>query len=187
MPWFRRAHAREVDWPALARRLDDAGFWRDLPDETRSANVAAVSGGASPWSTEIAETVMIMTDGEDLAEGGVERFLGELAPTLTDRGVTLDIERVGSGDGEPYAVTINGEHVELYRPADWDRLPRGLPWYQSTVRPLAALNRLLQAASAAERFFTLGTGGNDGWALLVDPAVVDALDEAGLGSDIERI
>jgi hypothetical protein len=57
-------------------------------------------------------------------------------------------------------------------------------WYSATVRPLEVLNHLLKEAGAVVRFHTLLTGENDGWALLIDPAIPIAIRAAGkLGRD----
>jgi hypothetical protein len=52
----------------------------------------------------------------------------------------------------------------------------------STVRALAVVNDLLGEASATRRLFTLHAGTNEGIAWLVDPRIVAAIVDSGLGS-----
>ena len=137
--------------------------------------------------TEIAPDVQFSADGEDLAEGGVEAFLAGLARPLEALGVTLHVETVSAAETGTYAVSINGDAVFLYDENSWHAVSvDDNPWFASTVRPLAALNRLLGQVGAVERFFTLYTGANEGLALLIDPAVVAELVRSGVGRKRER-
>ncbi|MGI5180306.1 hypothetical protein ACQEVZ_28705 [Dactylosporangium sp. CA-152071] len=120
-------------------------------------------------------------DGEDLAEGGVEDLLREMAPALRHFGVTLRIRTVcGSGDEESYVLGINDRRCPVLDADDWRY---NSPWLEATVRPLAVVNDLLAAAGTPVRVFTLYAGENDGLALLLDPAIVDAVRRSGLVDD----
>lgn len=170
----------------VAQQLDVLGLWRHLPDEVRAANIVAVSHGMHPWATTIATDVQFFADGEDLAEGGVESFLRGLATALDGLGVHLRTETVSEPETGTYAVSINGDDVLLWdrssSPAEIEVENRRIA---ATVRPLAAVNRLLAQAGAVERFFTLYAGGIGGVVLLIDPAVVAELVGGGLGCQLE--
>jgi hypothetical protein len=169
-------------WEDLATRLDELGLWRDLSEQQRTENVAAVAAGTHPWSTEMAETVWFPADGETLAESGVEEYLDELAPTLALHGVTLNVSTLRDSLAEGYVVVINGIEAEAHRGEVSFAEPEteeDFAWYSATVRPLAVLNHLLKEAKAVVRFHTLYTGGNDGCALLIDPAITTAMRAAG--------
>lgn len=58
-------------------------------------------------------------------------------------------------------------------------------WEEATVRPLVVVNALLEQAHSSVRVFTLYAGGNDGWALLMDPRVPAAMRVSGLFPDRE--
>jgi len=100
--------------------------------------------------------------------------------------VKVSVTTVSDGDSGDYVVSINGEVVRLYDSDAWkSKVESELPWYTSTMKPLAVLNGLLQAAGARERFFVLYPGGNEGTALLIDPRIVAALKAAGLAEGNE--
>jgi hypothetical protein len=173
---------RTQKWEDLAAQLDDLGLWRDLSEQRRRENIAAVSAGTHPWSTEMAETVWFPADGEALAESGVEEYLEELAPTLALHGVTLNVSTLRDSLEEGYAVLINSIEAEIHRGEVSFAEPEteeDFAWYSATVQPLAVLNHLLKEAGAIVRFHTLYTGGNDGCALLIDPAIPTAMRAAG--------
>jgi hypothetical protein len=164
---------------ALAERLDSLGLWRHLPDDVRTENRRLVAEGRHPWATTLASDVEFFVDGEEMAEGGVEEFLDGLVVPLAELGIGLDIRR--SVEAETYTVTINGLDVTCYDDdASWDAIDETRhPWFTATVRPLAAVNLLLERVGARERFCTLYTGGNDGVALLIDPLVIEVVRSFG--------
>lgn len=165
---------------------DALGLWRHLPVDVQTANIAAVAYGTHPWATTIAPDVQFFADGEDLAEGAVEAFLRELAAPLDALGVDLRVETVNQPESGAYVVSINGNAILLWDHRSWTSdVEVENPWLAATVRPLAALNALLANAGAVERFFTLYAGGNEGLALLIDPAVVAELVHSGLASRLE--
>jgi hypothetical protein len=173
---------RTQKWEDLAAQLDELGLWRDLSEQQRKENIAAVSAGTHPWSTEMAETVWFPADGETLAESGVEEYLEELAPTLALHGVTLSVSTLRDSLDEGYVVVINGIEAAAHRGEVSFAEPEteeDSAWYTATVRPLEVLNHLLKEAGAVVRFHTLYTGGNDGCALLIDPAIPKAMRTAG--------
>jgi hypothetical protein len=170
----------------VAQQLDVLGLWRHLPEDVRTANIVAVSCGMHPWATTIAPDVQFFADGEDLAEGGVEPFLQGLARALDALGVDLQTKTVSEPETGVYAVSINGDEVLLWdQSSSTAQVEVENPRVVATVRPLAAVNRLLAQAGAVERFFTLYAGGNGGIVLLIDPAVVAELVGGGLGCQLE--
>ncbi len=167
----------------LAIRLRELGLWRDLSDDIVQANVDAVAAGGHPWSTEMAETVQFMADGEELAEGGVEEFLEQVAPVMATHGVTLEFETRCDSPEEGYVIDINGVPVEMWGPNAWEN---DSTWTTATVRPLERLNALLHEVGSELRFHSLYTGANDGIAMLIDPEIVRLLDDHRLLSKGER-
>ena len=113
----------------------------------------------------------------------MEDFLALVAPAVRALGVELVVttEVRGEGDDIEYRVTINGETIEIYRGLEsFEQPDESFPWYAASVRPLARVNELLAGAGVKERFHLLYPGSNDGVALLIDPAIPDALRAAGL-------
>ncbi|MFG2944180.1 hypothetical protein [Streptomyces adustus] len=162
---------------ALAEALNRYGLWDHLPAEQRAAAMTEVAAGSYPLHFGVlTEHVEFFADGEDLAEGGVEEFLRTLAPALARCGVALEVETIR--DTDDYTVSINGIRYVLLKPED---LEHGDSWVLATVRPLAVVNRLLAAAGRSPlRAHTLYTGGNDGFALLMDPQAAEAMRASGL-------
>ncbi|MEV0129240.1 hypothetical protein AB0H83_12385 [Dactylosporangium sp. NPDC050688] len=157
------------------------GFWRDLPPAAARDQQREVAAGGYPFTCAVLDDVMFDADGEELAEGSVEDLLREMAPALRRLGVTLRVRTV-SADEDSYVVDINGRRCLVLDADDWRY---NAPWFEATVRPLAVVNDLLAAAGTPVRVFTLYTGGNEGKALLLDPAVVDAVRASGLAGDAE--
>lgn len=166
-------------WPELARTLRSLGMWRHLSDdEAAAAERMAADGRLSVIDGEPGLR-WFFVDGEFMAEGGVEQVLRDMAPAIRTYGVELDIETVNSpirvDDGD-YVVAISGRPCVVWRPEDW----AAEPWKVSTVRPLAAINDLLAEAGVTARLFTIGAGGNEAIAWLVDPRIVAAITDSGL-------
>lgn len=156
----------------MAEALNRYGLWDHLSAELRESATAEAATGCYPLDFDVLfEQVEFFADGEALAEGGVERFLRELAPALARYGVVLEVETLW--DADDYTVSINGTRCVVLRDEDWES---GSPWASATVRPLAVVNRLLAAAGRSTlRAHTLCTGGNDGLVLLMDPRAVEAM------------
>jgi hypothetical protein len=177
----RPAAERDPRWSELAQTLVDVGFWRDQPPATAQAQRCEVAAGGYPFICAVLDDVDFDADGEDLAEGKVEDLLRRMAPALRRFGVTLRVDTV-SNDDDGYIVEINGRRCVVLEADDWRH---DSPWFEATVRPLAVVNDLLAAVDAPVRVFTLYTGGNEARALLLDPAVVDAVRRSGLVEDRE--
>ncbi|MFE2580110.1 hypothetical protein [Streptomyces sp. NPDC059378] len=161
----------------MAEALNRYGLWDHLSAELRESAMTEVATGCYPLHFEfLLEQIEFFADGEELAEGGVERFLRALAPALARYGVVLEVETIR--DADDYTVSINGIRCVVLRPEDWKD---GDPWALSTVRPLAVVNQLLAAAGrSALRAHTLYAGGNEGLVLLMDPRAAEAMRSSGL-------
>jgi|UniRef100_A0AAU3I960 hypothetical protein len=160
----------------MADALNRYGLWDHLSAELRESAMTEVATGCYPLDFGLLfEQVEFFADGEELAEGGVDRFLRKLAPALVRYGVALEVETVR--DADDYTVSINGIRCVVLRSADWE----SDPWALSTVRPLAVVNQLLAAAGrSALRAHTLYAGANDGLVLLMDPRAAEAMRASGL-------
>ncbi|WP_432825009.1 hypothetical protein [Dactylosporangium sp. CA-092794] len=157
----------------------ELGHWSHLSAAAAGEQMRAVAGGEYPFMGDAFEGLEFFADGEDLAEGGVEELLRAMAPALRRHGVELRVEvvRLPTSDDDEYVLNINGRRCRVWGPADWSGRQA---WHSATVRPLAVVNELLAECGATARVFTLYCGGNEGTALLLDPAVVDAVRLSGL-------
>lgn len=160
---------------SLSSFLSDAGTW------THPGLVPLGNGKADfddPW--ESVGTQCWRFDGEDLAEGNVESVLRGMGPSLARLGVDLSVEtNVGPFDenSDGYDIVINGVQVEMYRsdPSD-PRVPLSDdPWLDCSVKPLAALNRLLRDSDSIYRIGIAFPGGNDGLAILLPGDILERL------------
>jgi hypothetical protein len=170
-------------WAELARTLRGLGMWAHLSEDEAAGAERWVAEGKYPFvpfAEEEPGLRWFFVDGEEMAEGGVDRELRALAPGLRTCGIELQIEtvnlpsRVEDGD---YVVAINGRRCVVWSPEDWSAQRA---WKVSTVRPLAVLNDLLAEVGATKRLFTLSAGANEGIAWLLDPRIVAAVADSGL-------
>jgi hypothetical protein len=166
----------------LVSALDGAGLWSGVAEDHRTAlRQALVSGADAAWPAGGAWRA----DGEDLAEGEVEAWLGGMATALADCGVELRLATVigpfGAGS-TGYAVAVNGTRLDLYEYVPGG--PRGMPatedpWMDCSVEPAAAVNRLLAAAGSSRRLALFWPGGNDGFSVLGEASVLRGVGERG--------
>ncbi len=150
----------------LAADLRNAGYFSYVESE-RLTEVFAAAEEGDLYDESIGR--VFNADAEDLAEGSVERFLGEVKPALERCGVAIDTVsqevEAEKSDRQGYSVTVNGERHVIYshdeavdKPdATWDLAPR---------RTFQLINALLQNAGSAERMYMLN-GGNDCFAWLL--------------------
>jgi hypothetical protein len=159
----------------LADGLLATSLWNELPPDERSTAAAAVRNGDYPFNAADVP-VLFDADGEELAEGEVEQFLTTLAPAMREAGVELTVSTAEplNDEDDSYAVMINETRC-LIAESRFD-----VSWLDATVKPLAQLNALLARAGSALRWHTLQAGGNDGWALLIEPSVADLMTRSGL-------
>ncbi|MGW2822421.1 hypothetical protein ACWC24_15635 [Streptomyces sp. NPDC001443] len=165
----------------MAEALNRYGLWDHLPAELRESAMAEVATGCYPLQWDhLLDRIAFFSDGEEMAEGGVDRFLRTLAPALLRYGVALEVETIR--DAEDYTVSINGIRCVVLGSEDRD----ADTWALATIRPLAVVNRLLAAAGrSALRAHTLGPSGNDGFVLLMDPRAAEAMRASGLFAEHE--
>ena len=165
---------------AAAKVLEEAGFWSQLPVDQQRGREQEFIDGTPPDLT--VEELGWWTDGENLAEGDVETLLSEMTEALSARGVTLEVETIEGPhdlDSNGYSIRINGVGLDLYRydPAS-ELLPLSEdPWKDCTVFPLACVNELLEGAGSSDRIVAFRPGGNDAFVLLLDQALIAAVED----------
>ena len=168
----------------LAAALDAAGLWDGLTDEQRAAERRHVEQTGSWLRHEYSyRTKEFFADGEDLSEQGVLRLLDEMAPSLAETGLALDVAHISDPFRPPppetddYILGINGIRCQIWSAAEAEAKSHCL-WYEATVRPLIVINELLAHVGARERIYTNATGGNEGVAYLIPPQVREVVVEA---------
>jgi hypothetical protein len=167
----------------LISALEHAGLWSDIAEDHKRALMhALVAGEDVTWTAGGAWRA----DGEDLAEGEVEAWLGGMAAALNDCGVELHLaiatvtEPFDEGSAG-YFVAVNGTPLYLYRyAADEPRVPATEdPWMDCSIDPAAEVNRLLKAAGSSRRLALFWPGGNDGFSVLGEEGVLRRAGERG--------
>lgn len=158
----------------LVSALQEAGLWSDIADDHKHALIQALmSGDDVTWTAG----GIWRADGEDLADGDVETWLGSMAAALRDCGVELRVATViGPFDegSTGYSVRVNDRLVNLYTfSADQRGLPVAEdPWMDCSIYPAAEVNRLLETAGSKHRLALFWPGGNDGLAVLGEVTVL---------------
>src|SRR5580658_7100571 len=91
----------------LLHALEDDGLWSGIDEPRKRALIQALDAGEDvTWAAGGAWRA----DGEDLAEGEVEAWLGSMAPALADCGVDLRVARLAGPYDEGsvgYSVSVN--------------------------------------------------------------------------------
>jgi len=143
-------------------KLAELGYFRGLPpDQAQTLRRQFEQEG---WPAIFSGSHrLFMADAEDLAEGGVGRFLQEVSPFLAAQKVTLpQIEDLLSEDG--YAVRVGDVTHRMYDATELERdssgKEAGLIWGLSTVRSFRIIDEFLAAAGSTERAYAVN-GGND--------------------------
>lgn len=180
-PEAARAWSADERHRQLTKELARFGLWDHLPEQQRLAAIADAEMGFAPLHTDHVDLLQFFADGEDLAEGGVEDFLAELAPALERHGVSLDVAAIEvpyrPPGGRDYILLINERRSTVWLEHEWEQ---GYQWEAATLRPVAVINQLLADAGSAVRAHTLYAGTNDGLVLLLDPRAVQAMRDSGL-------
>lgn len=141
-------------------------MWLDLLEK------ADLWAGLTPEQIKIKRKLFIIeeennlwwySDGEDIAEYGVEDWLRKMEPALRKCNVVLTIQTLTSYDDERYAIRINDEDIELYSSIDSCEDP----WLDCTIKPIKKINELLASSNSTQRIMIINAGGNDGIALLL--------------------
>lgn len=153
----------------LITRLAKLGFYRYAARErvpqlkAEAAKTGYLYGGEHTRRDYLA-------DSEDLAEGGVKRFLEEMQPFLEELGVRIESIEEDFGE-QSYTVQVNGLRHVIYTE---DEFRDGNIWELATKRAFAILNDLLEKAGSEERAYQL-YGGNDLRLIFLTPAMYEAI------------
>jgi len=163
---------------AWGESLRRAGLWSGLPESAQMVFVTRLSEGEPVTST--LEEAGWPADGEDLAEGLVGTLLKSMSRALSQRGVRLRVKTIHDPHAPRspgYTIEINGKRLDLYpMSADEPSVPLSEdPWLDSTILPLHRINELLAEAGSGDRVVVFEPGGNDGFAILTSPEVLELL------------
>lgn len=155
-----------------------SGLWSGLPEAVQMDRLTRLSNGEQVVDT--LDDLGWPADGEDLAEGTVETLLKSMKPALAKRDVRLRVKTIDSPHrtGSPgYAIEVNGEIIDLYRlnPSEPSLPLSEDPWLDCTMLPLRRVNELLAEVGSGDRVVIFEPGGNDGFAILATPAVLESL------------
>lgn len=189
------AEGERVSWRgderhrALAAAFDRYGLWSHLTDEDRAAARLDVETGCYPFEVPQLAGRLLLVDGEELVEGGVEGFLANLAPVLARFGLVLDVVTVHSPylsvDDVDYVVAVNGVRCTVFTDDEWgDDDDFSRMWAQAVLRPLAVVNRLLTDVGPI-RAHVARADTNEALLLFADPRAVDAMRASGLFAENE--
>lgn len=165
----------------LIAALEEAGLWSDIGEGHKRALMRAlISGDDVTWTAGGAWRA----DGEDLADGEVEAWLGGMAAALHDCGVELRLATVSGPFDEGstgYFLSVNGKALNLYMyVADQPGVPATEdPWMDCTIDPAAEVNRLLEAAGSSRRLALFWPGGNDAFSVLGELNVLRRASQRG--------
>ncbi len=152
--WFKKKPPDSAI-EALIAGLEAADFFKyadpqkvpSLKDEMRSHSYPfAFDSGRESFA-----------DAEDLAEGGVGKFLNEIGSFLRRQGVQLGQASDEMEKSEGYWVTVNGQKY-LMATAEELQLP---PWEIVTANCFSLVDKLLTEAGSDERVNCLYFGGNE--------------------------
>lgn len=175
---FKKKPSVDAGRRAWGESLLRSGLWSGLPEADQMDRLTRLSNGE-----QVVETLDDLgwpADGEDLAEGTVETFLKSIRPALAKRGVRLRVKTIDSShqtDTPGYSIEVNGKLIDLYRvnPAEPSLPLSEDPWLDCTVLPLRRVNELLAEVGSDDRMVIFEPGGNDGFAILASPAVLESL------------
>jgi hypothetical protein len=142
-----------------AAQLDAAGLWDRLPEPVRAQERRNVelTGYDLRHGLDYRDR-QFFADGEYLFECGVEALFDELAPSLAECGLALDVVALSDPypdqsppGGEEYILEINGVCCAVWTAED--ELNQASGWHVSVVRPLIVINELLEVVGARERVY----------------------------------
>jgi hypothetical protein len=161
---------------AFAARLEELGYFRGLSAD--QALALKRDFDQKGWPAIFSKSHRFYrADAEDLAEGGIGKFLRKVEPFLAAQGVRLpEIADETSEDG--YVVRVGGLAHRIF---DGEEMKRdlsggelGLIWGLSAARGFRIANQMLAAAGSDERVFALN-GGNDLFAMFLTPALHEVI------------
>jgi len=116
-----------------------------------------------------------MIDPEDMAEGGIGRALLLVGRSAGCRGLALDDFSAEGPDEDGYAVVLNGRRHPVYGTGDMERGVDHL-WERSLQCFVRMINAAL-SGNSEDRLYVF-VGGNDAFAIFLDPEIADAMSRA---------
>lgn len=152
----------------LVTKLEALGFYKyTAPERIEELKREAIAGGyLFGWDVTKRD---YHADAEDLAEGGIAKFIERIRPFLESQGVRIRSVKEEDLD-RAYYVTINNVRYVMYSE---DEIDENI-WDSTTRRCFAAINRLLEEAGSDERLHWL-YGGNDNRAIFLTQAMYEAI------------
>lgn len=197
MPEVAPAGVRELppvadqSWGDLLRRLAPLGFFRYAEPGVPAALAAGLPAPGSFSDlcvalTEYPTRRAWSADAEDLAEGGVVRWLERLAPCFARQGIAVAATQAWEPAAPEYVVTVNGRTFTIYSAATASLLGA---WVAAAINALALVETLLIEGGATERVYAPRRefGGNGSLMLLLTPALAEAINASALVSREERL
>ena len=155
-------------WNKLVQQLRELGFFEHLPpDQIEQSMRQCVE---MHWLFEGEEERSFFADAEDLAEGGIGRWLQQsVAPRLEHKKIPMPaIEESYSEDA--YTVQIGPRKYTVHTEQD-DDLTK---WKNGCVHAIRIVNDLLTDANHPERLFWLH-GAEDGLVAFLTPAMFERI------------
>lgn len=159
-------------------QLDAQGYFRGLAPE--KVQVLKEDFRRKGWMAIFSESHRFYhADAEDLAEGGIGRFIREAQPFLSAQGIRIpDLQDEVSDQG--YVVRVGGVPHKIYDAADLKRdtagKEPGLIWGLAMARGFALVDQLLESAGSPERVYAIN-GGNDLFAIFLTPELLRTISE----------
>ena len=163
---------------SFVSQLDAQGYFRGLAPE--KAQVLKEEFHQKGWMAIFSESHRYYhVDAEDLAEGGICRFIGKVEPFLSAQGVTVpDLQEEISDRG--YVVRVGGVPHTIYTAEDLKREASGeepgIIWGLAMARGFAIADQLLESAGSPERAYAVA-GGNDLFAIFLTPELYRTISE----------
>ncbi len=108
-------------------------------------------------------------DGEDLAEGEIEKTLRNLEEMLKIENVSVGEITQDIGNGNGYSITINGTLYPVYGEED---IKTKNTWLMSVTTLMKIVNDLLSTANSEERLYAT-IPANDGAIYLLTPKIYE--------------
>jgi hypothetical protein len=163
---------------SFVTRLDAQGYYRGLaPEKVQALKEDFRQKG---WMAIFSESHRYFhADAEDLAEGGICKFIREVQPFLSAQGVKVpDLRDEVSDKG--YVVRVGGVPHKIYDAVDLKRdatgKEPGIIWGLAMARGFAIVDQLLESAGSAERVYAIN-GGNDLFAIFLTPDLHKTISE----------
>lgn len=149
-------------------QLDAGGYFKDLSPTAAEAlkGLFQKKGWAAIFSADSPR--LQNADAEDLAEGGVGKFIRRITPYLAAHGVHLpeihdDFTEAG------YTVLVGTTRYKIYDAAEV-KGDEYSTWGVAPARAFAIVDDLLAAAGSPERLYAVGDG-NDLFAMFLTPGL----------------